>query len=91
MEERYGIPYQRISFFGLRDMASALRCAARFFQDGEMLAKAEEIIERETARVMPRIVHYRSRIKGKKAAIYMGARARPSLWSGPSRNWEWRW
>ena len=76
MEERYGIPYQHISFFGLGDLASALRCAARFFADQSMLAKAEEIIERETARVMPKIVYYRSRVQGKKAAIYMGGAAK---------------
>ncbi len=31
MEEKYGIPYRRISFFGLEDMADALRTAAGFF------------------------------------------------------------
>jgi len=82
MEERYGIPYQHISFFGLGDLASALRCAARFFADQSMLAKAEEIIERETARVMPKIVYYRSRVQGKKAAIYMGGAAKAVSLSG---------
>jgi nitrogenase molybdenum-cofactor synthesis protein NifE len=38
--------------------------------------RAEEIIERETARVMPRIACHRDRVQGKKAAIYMGGAAK---------------
>jgi nitrogenase molybdenum-cofactor synthesis protein NifE len=41
-----------------------------------MMEKAEEIISRETRRVQPQIEHHRSRIYGKKAAIYMGGAAK---------------
>lgn len=76
MEEKYGIPYKRISFFGLQDMSSALRTAALFFDSPELKEKAEEIILRETARVMPQIECHRARVSGKKAAIYMGGAAK---------------
>lgn len=76
VEEEYGIPYRRVSFFGLHDMATALRTAAEFFNVPEMISKAEEIIEREIARVMPEIEMRRSRLEGKKAAIYMGGAAK---------------
>ena len=76
MEERYGIPYKRISFFGLGDMSDALRTVAEFFGSDGMVSKAEEIIRRETARVGPKIDHHRSRVSGKKAAIYMGGAAK---------------
>ena len=76
MEEKYGIPYKRISFFGLQDMSSALRTAAEFFDSQELKEKAEEIILRETTRVMPQIEHHRARVSGKKAAIYMGGAAK---------------
>ena len=33
MEEKFGIPYRRISFFGLGDMSNALRLAAEHFGD----------------------------------------------------------
>ncbi|NTV28087.1 MAG: nitrogenase iron-molybdenum cofactor biosynthesis protein NifE [Methanothrix sp.] len=75
MLELYGTPYRRISFFGRDDMASALRTAAEFF-GGELNEKAEEIIRRETARVSPLIEYHRSRVAGKKAAIYMGGAAK---------------
>jgi len=73
MEEKYGIPYKRISFFGLEDMSQALRTAAEFFG---LEAKAEEIILRETTKVKPAIEGHRSRLEGKKAAIYMGGAAK---------------
>jgi nitrogenase molybdenum-cofactor synthesis protein NifE len=76
MEEKYGIPYKRISFFGLQDMSSALRTAAEFFDSQELKEKAEEIILRETTRVMPQIERHRARVSGKKAAIYMGGAAK---------------
>jgi nitrogenase molybdenum-cofactor synthesis protein NifE len=76
LEERYGIPYRRISFFGLEDMATALRTAADFFASDEMKARTEAIIERELSRVLPRIEYHRSRVEGKRAAIYMGGAAK---------------
>ena len=76
MEEKYGIPYRRISFFGLQDMSNALRTVAEFFASPELKRKAEEIIRRETARVMPQIEAYRAKVAGRKAAIYMGGAAK---------------
>jgi len=76
LEEKYGTPHKRISFFGLQDMASALRTAAEFFAVPEMTTKAEEIIERELCRVQPLIDIYRKRVEGRKAAIYMGGAAK---------------
>ncbi len=76
MEEKYGIPYRRISFFGLQDMSNALRTAAQFFASQELMQKAEEIILRKTEEVLPQIEAYRAKVAGKKAAIYMGGAAK---------------
>ena len=76
LKEKYGIPYQRISFFGSEDMASALRTTAEFFNDPAMMRKAQEIIQRETARTAGQIEYYRKRLSGRRAAIYMGGAAK---------------
>jgi nitrogenase molybdenum-cofactor synthesis protein NifE len=76
MQEKYGIPYRRISFFGLQDMSNALREAAQFFASEEMAEKAEEIILRKSREVAPQIEAYRAKVAGKKAAIYMGGAAK---------------
>jgi len=76
MQQEYGIPYQTISFFGIEDISIALRKTAEYFDSEEMKKIAEEILETETNRIMPEISRVRERVKGKKAAIYMGGPAK---------------
>ncbi len=73
MKEKYGIPFLKVSFFGIEDLCTALRATAEFFNTRE---RAEAIIREETARIMPEINRIRLRVKGKKAAIYMGGAAK---------------
>jgi len=76
MKEEYGIPFKKISYFGIEDLSIALRETAVFFGSEEMKQKAEEIIARETAKIIPEIQRIRSRLEGKRAAIYMGGAAK---------------
>jgi nitrogenase molybdenum-cofactor synthesis protein NifE len=76
MYTEYGIPYRKVSYFGIEDLAIALRETANFFGDKDMKQIAEEIIENETKRIMPEIEKIRLRLQGKKAAIYMGGAAK---------------
>jgi nitrogenase molybdenum-cofactor synthesis protein NifE len=76
LEEKYGIPYLKASFFGTNDMSKALMTTAKFFNDPLMMQKAQEIIRRETSRTAPLIEYYRSKISGRRAAIYMGGAAK---------------
>ncbi len=73
LEEMYGTPYRRISFFGLENMCLALRSSAEFFG---IQKTAEEIILRETAMVRQEIEKYRSMVDGRRAATYMGGAAK---------------
>jgi nitrogenase molybdenum-iron cofactor biosynthesis protein NifE len=76
MMKEYGIPFTKVSYFGIEDLAIALRTTAEFFGSEEMMRIAEEIIEKETARIMPEIQAIRNRVQGKTAAIYMGGAAK---------------
>lgn len=76
LEEKYGIPYKRVSFFGIEEMSSALRTAAEFFGEPSMMEKAEEMIISEERRTRRQIEQYRARVTGKRAAIYMGGAAK---------------
>ena len=76
MKKEYNIPFTKISFFGIEDLSIALRKTAEFFGSEEMKQIAEEIIAEESARIMPEILRIRERVKGKKAAIYMGGAAK---------------
>ena len=76
MKSEYAIPYLNVSFFGIEDISIALRKTAEYFGSEEMKKKAEKILEAETNRIMPEISRIRERVKGKKAAIYMGGPAK---------------
>jgi nitrogenase molybdenum-iron cofactor biosynthesis protein NifE len=72
MQEAYGIPSMRVSYFGIEDMSDALYDVARFFKDEDMMEKARQLVREELARLMPQLAWYKERLLGKKAAIYVG-------------------
>jgi nitrogenase molybdenum-cofactor synthesis protein NifE len=72
MEEAYGIPFTRVSYFGIEDTAEALYAVARHFNDDEVLKRTEELVRREVNLIYPAVQQYRLDLQGKKAAIYVG-------------------
>lgn len=72
MEREYGIPYLRVSYFGIEDMSKALYDVADFFADAQMQRRAGELVRQEVARIMPALRRYRADLEGRRAAIYTG-------------------
>jgi len=72
MKEEYGIPFIRVSYFGLEDMAAALYDVAAFFENQEITARTKALIQNEMSQYYPEITKYRKELSGKKAAIYVG-------------------
>jgi nitrogenase molybdenum-cofactor synthesis protein NifE len=72
MEERYGIPYLRVSYFGIEDMAKSLYDVADFFRDAKMLEQGQELVRNEVEAIMPELRRYRIALEGRRAAIYTG-------------------
>ncbi len=72
MEDRYGIPWLRVSYFGVEDMAQALYDVAAHFGDKEIMARAKKLISAELKVLLPRLEFYKKALTGKKAAIYVG-------------------
>ena len=72
MKEKYGIPFIRVSYFGIEDMTQALYDVAGFFKDPEITAKTAELVRSEVTALMPELVRYRQDLQGRKAAIYVG-------------------
>ncbi len=68
----FAIPYLDVNFFGAENTADSLRRIAAFYGDPGIIRKAEELIARETARIEPLIAPYREKLRGKRAAIYVG-------------------
>ena len=74
LEEKYGQPYRRVSYFGLEDMAQALYDVADLFADSDpgMAARAEALVAEEMVRVLPLLAPFRKDLEGARAAIYVG-------------------
>ena len=73
MEQDYGIPFKRVSYFGLEDMSAALYEAANFFGDDlTIMARARQLVREEIAAVYPELQRYKQKLVGKKVAIYVG-------------------
>jgi nitrogenase molybdenum-cofactor synthesis protein NifE len=72
MEEKYGIPSIRVSYFGVEDMAESLYAVARFFDDPGMMERTKALVREELAELYPRLQEFRQALTGKKAAIYVG-------------------
>jgi len=72
MKEKYGIPFMKVSYFGIEDMSDALYEVARFFKSDEMMQKARELVKEEISLLLPALQEYRKKLEGKKAAIYVG-------------------
>ncbi|MDR3457185.1 MAG: nitrogenase iron-molybdenum cofactor biosynthesis protein NifE [Verrucomicrobiae bacterium] len=73
MERDFGIPFKRVSYFGIEDMSAALYEAAKFFPDApEIMARAQNLVREEVAAIYPELLRYKQKLLGKKAAIYVG-------------------
>lgn len=73
MQEKYGIPFIRVSYFGIEDMAASLYSLAEFFKEEPLImTRAQELVRQEVNRIYPEIERLRKALAGKKAAIYVG-------------------
>jgi len=72
LEEKYQIPWFEGSFYGIRDICTALREFARLINDPDLTHRTENLIEEEVAQLHETLAPYREKLKGKKALLYTG-------------------
>lgn len=72
MQRRYGVPFQKVSYFGLDDMAAALYGIAEHFKDPVLLDRTRSLVAEEIAAVLPVVQECRAALEGRRAAIYVG-------------------
>lgn len=72
MKRKYGIPYKRVSYFGLEDTAAALYEAADFFGDPDVASRTGELIRSEVEKAELELSRFRESLLGRRAAIYVG-------------------
>jgi nitrogenase molybdenum-iron protein alpha chain len=72
MEEKYGIPWIKVSFVGATSTCKSLRKIADYFGDAGLKAKVEEIIAREMAKVEAVKASIKPKVEGKLAMMFVG-------------------
>jgi len=73
MEKKHGIPYIRVSYFGIEDMSKALYDVADFFKNNlQIMQRTKEVVREEIGAISPEIKKYKKILSGKLAAIYVG-------------------
>jgi len=70
MYKRYGIPYLKVSFFSLSESIDSLRKIGQHFN---LEKEAERVIDEEYKAIQPQLAQFLPRLKGKRAAIFLGA------------------
>jgi nitrogenase molybdenum-cofactor synthesis protein NifE len=72
MEEKYGIPFIRVSFFGIEDTAHALYEVAEKLGDADVKRRTQALVRDEIAKVLPQLKRFKTDLQGKRAGLYVG-------------------
>ena len=72
MQERFGIPWISLSFYGKRDTSNGLLAIAEALGDPALVARTEQLIRREETLLDERLRPYREIFAGKKAVLNTG-------------------
>ena len=72
MERDFGIPYIKVSFYGIEDTVSSLMRIAEALGDDEVVERTRAFCEQQARLLEPVVERYRPHLEGKRAAIYVG-------------------
>jgi nitrogenase molybdenum-iron protein alpha chain len=72
MKSAFGTNWLKVNFIGLKSIAQTLRNISEFFDDNQVKERTEEVLEEEMAAIAGDLAHYRARLEGRKAAIFVG-------------------
>ena len=72
METKFGIPWIKVNFIGVKATSKSLRKLAEFFEDDALLKRIEEVIRDEEEKAEEQIAPYRKRLEGKTAFLFVG-------------------
>ena len=73
LQRDYGLPFKRVSYFGIEDMSAALYEAAKFFKDDPaIMERAQQVVREEVGKTYPELQRYKQKLVGRRAAVYVG-------------------
>ncbi|SFR15553.1 nitrogenase molybdenum-iron protein alpha chain [Desulfoscipio geothermicus] len=72
LEKKYGTPWLKVNFIGIRATIESLRNMALYFGDEALIKRTEEVIEKELAEIEPQLEPYKKICSGKTAFCFVG-------------------
>ncbi len=72
MEERFGIPFVEVSFYGIGNMERTLTLLASHFKDRRLYIRIKEVISVKRKETEALLKPYLKVLKGKRAVVYTG-------------------
>jgi nitrogenase molybdenum-iron protein alpha chain len=72
MKDKYGIDWIKVNFVGIESIEESLRSIGEYFGDDLLKKRIEEVIADEVDSIADEIAYYKSKLKGKTAALYVG-------------------
>jgi nitrogenase molybdenum-iron protein alpha chain len=72
IETKYGVQWMKVNFIGINGTINSLRSIAKYFDDPELTARTEAVIADEVELMLDDIEYYKTKLKGKTAALYVG-------------------
>ncbi len=72
METKYGIPWIKVNFIGANATAKSLRKIAQYFEDKELINRAEQVIAEEILEVNKVKGEIKANCNGKTAMLFVG-------------------
>jgi nitrogenase molybdenum-cofactor synthesis protein NifE len=72
MQERYGIPFISVSFYGKRDTSASILAIAEALGDADLIERTKQLVKREEAKLDEQLAPYRGIFNGKKAVLNTG-------------------
>lgn len=72
MKTKYGIDWIKVNFIGIDETVRSLREMAAYFDDADLTARTEAVIEDELANIADDMAYYKEQLQGKKAGVFCG-------------------
>ena len=72
LNTKYGTNWIKVNFIGVKSTIKSLRDIAKYFDDPDLTARTEAVIEEELSEISEKMEEYRKLCQGKTAALFVG-------------------
>lgn len=72
MEQKFGVPWLKVNYIGIKSTIKSLREMAKFFDDPMITENTEKVIAEELAKIEKDLEYYKERLAGKTGMLFSG-------------------